>query len=843
MWRYFCVQWRRAVRLLPFVLCVAAVLFAALWTVRDVAVDTESGSEENSTIQIALCGDLGDSMMRMGLSLLESLDETRFSLELVEMEESDARDALRNGDIAAYVVVPDGFMEDALHGTLNPLRFVSASAAPGIISFFKEEITGVIEDMVVSCEKGVYSLGDMMRDYGAENRSAAMDDLSYEYVFLVLARSGAVDVRETGVGGAESFGDYMTSGLMALFLCLTCMPFASLLVRGDAALGQVLMCRGVSPAGQAACDFASFFCCLMLSLLPVPVIAVASGHGGLVIGAALVAFMAAGLAFMLFSACRELISGVVLEFLTVAATCFVSGCMYPIYFFPDVVQRMAPYLPTGAARQLLAGCLAGHVSAADALIVLLYGAAFAAVGCAIRCRAVLSDGAGRGADNRIRGREPDSDSRRAAAVTDGAIASARGTRDAVGVTDGAAVPELGVRGAVAATDSAAVTGRGRGRGAVWFAMMCKRLIKQPLFVALLVLVPVLTFASGRMAEEESGLLTVALAMEDGGDAVAQAVAEELRGGDSLIRFEMYGTAGDAEDAVTYGDADCAWIFPADMGARLDRFAVTRSAEDAAVTVVEREDNVALRLSREKLEGVLFRLLSPKVFLNYIRENVPEADSATDVELLEYYDGAYVDDTLFTFTGLDGQTTETSANYLTSPVRGLLAVLIALCGMASSMYYLRDMEEGVYSRVPVRELPSVEMLVQLSGAAVITAAAEIALAVTGYAQGFLTELVTGLVYCLCVASFSAFLRRLCRGVRGVGAMLAPMTVLMLVVCPVFLDAGALRQFQYLLPPTYFINAPYDLSYALYGVVFSAALLALCALWDWVWSRYGSAGDAG
>ena len=51
------------------------------------------------------------------------------------------------------------------------------------------------------------------------------------------------------------------------------------------------------------------------------------------------------------------------------------------------------------------------------------------------------------------------------------------------------------------------------------------------------------------------------------------------------------------------------------------------------------------------------------------------------------------------------------------------------------------------------------------------------------------------------------------------------VVMLVVCPVFFDLGALRELQYLFPPTYFINAVYSDKFLLYMPLYTLVLAAV------------------
>jgi len=92
------------------------------------------------------------------------------------------------------------------------------------------------------------------------------------------------------------------------------------------------------------------------------------------------------LSFMLYALAGDLIGGVLLQFFVTAALCFVSGCMYPVYFFPVAVQKVAAWLPYGAARRFLATYFTGGQDGLGLLLV--YSAVFCAVGVLARTRAV-----------------------------------------------------------------------------------------------------------------------------------------------------------------------------------------------------------------------------------------------------------------------------------------------------------------------------------------------------------------------------------------------------------------------------------------------------------------------
>lgn len=364
----------------------------------------------------------------------------------------------------------------------------------------------------------------------------------------------------------------------------------------------------------------------------------------------------------------------------------------------------------------------------------------------------------------------------------------------------------------------------------WLLMMTKRLYKKLTFLLILLLIPALILGYGVAARDESGVLTIALAQE-GADPMAQAVIADLMDDSSLIRFVLCETPDGANAMVSDAKADAAWIFAADMTDKVCKFVQKPARRNAFVRVIEQEATIPLRLAREKLSGVVFGHCSPSFYLEYLRANVPELDKLSDEELLAFYDGFAEDIKLFEFAYLEGEGGAEDiqqANYLLTPVRGLLAVIVVLSGLAAAMYYIRDDRAGTFSLVPQRSRAAVEFSCQMIAVINVAAVALIALSFAGLAVSLGRELLMLVLYALAVSAFCMTVRRLCQSLAAVGTVLPLLIVVMLVVCPVFFDLGQLRSLQYLFPPTYYINAAVSDRFLLLMGAYSLVLLAVYTL---------------
>lgn len=360
-----------------------------------------------------------------------------------------------------------------------------------------------------------------------------------------------------------------------------------------------------------------------------------------------------------------------------------------------------------------------------------------------------------------------------------------------------------------------------------WAIFNKRLLKKPEFIAILLLIPLLTAALFWVSKkEQSGVLTVALGCEDRNDPIASAVTEELLTKKSMIRFIECTAPADAAFLVADGTADAAWIFPANMQDRIDRFCNYYLGKSAFVTVIQRESNVLLQLSHEKLAAVLFPYLSRSTYRDFVRDNLTVLDELSDAQLLEFYDAISPEGAdMFQFMHKDAANIEADAEstgYLLAPLRGLFAILILLAGIAVSLFYMQDLASGKFNRLTSWEQFALSHGYLMTAVIDVAAVSLLALSVAGFGVSAGRELLCITLYILATVGFCTTLRLLLRDVKILGALIPILAVLCITLCPVFFRLVELPAAQYLLPPFYYLNAIYNQTYLLYLAIYTVGI---------------------
>lgn len=360
----------------------------------------------------------------------------------------------------------------------------------------------------------------------------------------------------------------------------------------------------------------------------------------------------------------------------------------------------------------------------------------------------------------------------------------------------------------------------------WFLMLNKRLYKKPSFIAILLIIPIAIFSLGIVASLESGFLRIVLAETDCDDVISSEIIQKLNGNDSLLQFIVVDDPAEATQMVRNGEADAAWIFAEGMKESIDQFVQYGESENPIVTVIEREQTVFSRVAREKLTFTLQHYATKAYYVSYARASSEVLNALTDEQLIEYFENTSYSSDLFVYDTA-GEISETmpEADYISAPIRGFLAVVAMLSGLAAVLFFMQDRESGTFSWVPENKRIYVAFACILIAVLNVGAVVLIALAITGLSVSIAADIVYMIFFAICAACFSLLLLELFKSIRMFASVIPMLITLMMVICPVIYDYRNIRPIQHLFPPTFFINAAYEEHYLIYMIVYSLICSAL------------------
>lgn len=367
----------------------------------------------------------------------------------------------------------------------------------------------------------------------------------------------------------------------------------------------------------------------------------------------------------------------------------------------------------------------------------------------------------------------------------------------------------------------------------WYGLLTRRFIRKKMYTFLLFCIPLLVFAMQLAAKEESGILHILLVCSEEAEEETISLVDELIGKKGMIYYERETDQDSAWERVSADQADGAWIFPDNFSASVDAF--VQGKAPAVIHIYEREDTIPLQLAREQLFGTLYPRLSEALSKNYLEEKGIFEDMTQEEAgqaFSEAYEGLLVEESIFRFVYLDQESADIrqdSFSYLTAPLRGMLAVMVLLCGMAVTLFYMQDEEKGLFQWMPIRYPAVFPLLYVLTGIFPSALAAYIALLLSGTFTSWGREGGLLLLYLLGVGGFCQILRCILGRIRRFAAAIPIILILCVALCPVFIGFRPCPALQQLLPPYTYLLGLHDpdmaLRLALYGAL---TCLAGCTL---------------
>lgn len=89
-----------------------------------------------------------------------------------------------------------------------------------------------------------------------------------------------------------------------------------------------------------------------------------------------IVLMLGSLQALLYELVRNVVTGGLLQFVAAVTLSYTGGCIYPLSFFPDVIQKLSYWSPVGTALRFLQYGLTGQKSAWELFALLAYTGLF-----------------------------------------------------------------------------------------------------------------------------------------------------------------------------------------------------------------------------------------------------------------------------------------------------------------------------------------------------------------------------------------------------------------------------------------------------------------------------------
>lgn len=341
---------------------------------------------------------------------------------------------------------------------------------------------------------------------------------------------------------------------------------------------------------------------------------------------------------------------------------------------------------------------------------------------------------------------------------------------------------------------------------LWFWLSCKRQLRRPGYLILLLLLPVCLFGAKRMEREAQEGIAIALYAEE--DGLAGTVVEALTGGDSMFRFYEVGSKEELERDVAAQKAECGYLFYEGLEQKLKEENYNRS-----IGLCTSPSTMVASLSSEVVFAALMEEYGRTLLEDYAgsQEAFSFADKdAVWAELEGLFDRYLTNRSTFSFAydTIDGGNVEEAQAVAGFPVRGVAAVMVFVAGIFGAVLLLEDEKKGLYIPVPYEQKLWCKCASILALVCMAACSGLVSLAVTGSLEHVGYEIMCMAVYAAAVTVFSYLLKGIVRNEAVICCLIPFFIIGSLILCPVFLDVGEwlpdIRTAQKLFLPYYYLK---------------------------------------
>ena len=394
---YLLIQYKRIFKLLPGIIAMILVVAFLLSAAGYALIYSDTYASEQQRYKLGVVGDTDDEMISLGIYMVGTLDESRYMIELVEYDDEEAaKHALRNADISAYIVITEEF-SNALDAMTNDakLKYYATSGQKGISNVMMDEISSIATHIIIYSETGILTLRQLMKEEGFDKnyRSEKINDLFMRYISALIVRTNVTEITELGLSEGLSTPAYYFIGILLFFMLLLSFCAISFFLGQKDARIRFMKSKGIGATWQVLGEYIPFLTINLICLAVIFGIMIAAVKFGVldfietdidlidqltdVAGTIVpVSIMFSALGFLIFEILIGVINKILVAFMLYIGMGYVSGYFYPKTFFPELVQKIGEFIPSGVAFSYMGSTFTDGNTGIYLAMIWLYTALF-----------------------------------------------------------------------------------------------------------------------------------------------------------------------------------------------------------------------------------------------------------------------------------------------------------------------------------------------------------------------------------------------------------------------------------------------------------------------------------
>ena len=261
-----------------------------------------------------------------------------------------------------------------------------------------------------------------------------------------------------------------------------------------------------------------------------------------------------------------------------------------------------------------------------------------------------------------------------------------------------------------------------------------RSLQKPLIIALIILLPVLTYFYISQTGEMTGIRVLLYTEEE--NEFNDKIISNLLSRDTLINFETAPSERSLYEDVASSKCECGYVFPNNLTELLSR-GQKKNLVDLYLSGSTTCDNVI----NEIVYSELFREYSLQLLTDYL-DNYDGLSEVSDEEIREIYNRHMEDGSTFAFdfqnpvSDFGSFSKKLTGNMLV----GIFGILIFLSAYSGVILYGRDLKDGIFCNVTLKDRHLIALCHVLCPLSITAAVSAVSLCFAGFYTGYRQVLV-------------------------------------------------------------------------------------------------------
>lgn len=348
---------------------------------------------------------------------------------------------------------------------------------------------------------------------------------------------------------------------------------------------------------------------------------------------------------------------------------------------------------------------------------------------------------------------------------------------------------------------------------IWFRLLNKRLIRKPLFLLTLFLLPVIVCGIRFSLADTDAIMRIAIytPSQKNPDSLEQRITRELiDSSNHTITFYQCSSQEELYRDIEEKQASCGYLLPEDLEKKLQQY---KNNSQPVLKSIRLSSEKSTRIIDEIVYSNLYTSLAFDLLLDHVTSKTGLHDPDTLKILYERYRKGEVFIEFQTESGNKNEILQDSnTNYMLLPIRGITATLLLLSGMTGTLFWYQDRNKNLFVWLRTHEKKTVRFLYLTVPVLMTWIPGILALWLTGISVNMISEALTMLLYLFTIIAFCNLLCVLLPKMNQFSAVIPLLTAGSLIVCPVFINLSgrfpAITYLEAVTPVSYYLKAAYS-----------------------------------